>query len=127
VNLGQARAVLPREIIFYETDFGDKPVEDFLAMLDFASRAKAVRALELLRNQQFLSSKFWKKLHGSENLWEVRVEYSGNIYRILACMGKNNRVILLHAFQKKTQKTPVKEMQIAEQRKKRYFQKSGYL
>ena len=116
----------PRQIIFYETDFGEKPVEEFLAALDAAVRAKIVRTLELLRTQQIVPAKFWKKLSGSD-LWEVRVEYAGNIYRVLAAFAKNNRVILLHAFQKKSQKTPRQDMQIALQRQKRYFQGHGYL
>src|SRR6266516_3988312 len=116
----------PRQIIFYETDFGDKPVEEFLASLDAAVRAKIVRSLELLRTQQIVPAKFLKKLSGHD-LWEVRVEYAGNIYRVLATFAKNNRVILLHAFQKKSQKTPRQDMQIALQRQKRYFQGHGYL
>src|SRR5438094_689510 len=116
-----------REIIFYQTDSGDKPVADFLAALDPASRAKAVRTLELLRTQPIVPSKFWKKMQGTENLWEVRLEYAGNIFRILACTAKGNRVILLHGFQKKTQKTPQQELEIAEQRKRLYFQKHGNL
>jgi phage-related protein len=61
------------------------------------------------------------------NLWEIRIEYAGNIYRVLAALAKSNRVILLHAFQKKSQKTPRHEMEIALQRQKRYFQRYGYL
>ena len=120
------RKRLKREILFYETDVGDKPVEEFLAGLDAAVRAKVVRTLELLRTQQIMPTKFWKKLSGSD-LWEVRVEYAGNIYRVLATFGKNNRVILLHAFQKKSQKTPRQDMEIALQRQKQYFQQHGYL
>ena len=109
-----------REIIFYQTDFGNKPVEEFLDSLDPAPRAKIVRTLELVREQQIVPSKFWKKLSGT-NLWEVRVEYAGNIYRLLAATAKGNRVILLHGFQKKSQKTPRLDMEIALQRQKRYF------
>ncbi|MGI8964805.1 MAG: type II toxin-antitoxin system RelE/ParE family toxin [Limisphaerales bacterium] len=116
-----------REIIFYQTDFREKPVEEFLAALDPASRAKVVRNLELLRTMQFVPSKFWQKMKGTENLWELRTEYAGNIYRILACTYKGNRIILLHGFQKKTQATPRWELEIAEQRKKRYLQTHGYL
>ena len=116
-----------REIIFYETAAGDKPVKDFLAALEPGPRAKAVRTLELLRTLPFVPSKFWKKMQGAERLWEVRVEYAGNTYRILACTDKGNRVILLHGFQKKSQKTPHQEMGVAEQRKKRYLQTHGYL
>jgi phage-related protein len=109
-----------REIIFYETDFGDKPVEEFLSGLDPAVRAKIVRTLELLRTQHIVPAKFWKKLSGSD-LWQVRVEYAGNISRVLAAFAKNNRVILLHAFQKKSQRTPRQDMEIALQRQKRYL------
>jgi len=115
-----------REIIFYETDFGDKPVEEFLSGLDPAVRAKIVRTLELLRTRAIVPAKFWKKLSGSD-LWEVRVEYAGNIYRVLAAFAKNNRVILLHAFQKKSQRTPRQDMEIALQRQKRYLQQHSYL
>jgi len=115
-----------REIRFFQTDSGDKPVEEFLAGLSAAVRAKVVWTLELLRTQQMVPAKFWKKLSGSE-LWEVRVEYAGNIYRVLAVFAKGNRVILLHAFQKKSQKTPRQDMEIALQRQKRYFHRHGYL
>jgi phage-related protein len=116
-----------REIVFYQTDFGDRPVEDFLTALEPVPRAKVVRTLELVQRLPFIPSKFWKKMQGTENLWEVRVEYAGNIYRLLACTAKGNRVILLHGFQKKTQKTPRQELEIAEQRKRRYFQRHGNL
>jgi phage-related protein len=115
-----------REIVFFETDFGERPVEKFLESLDSAPRAKVVWTLDLLRAQQMVPSKFWKKLAGSD-LWEVRTEYAGNIYRLLAAFTKNNRVILLHAFQKKSQKTPRQDMEIAEARQKRYLQRQGYL
>ena|SRR2546430_212104 len=115
-----------REVIFFQGDFGDKPVEQFLMSLESASRAKVVRTLELLRTQQIVPAKFWKKMSGSD-LWEVRTEYAGNIYRILAATAKGNRVILLHGFQKKSQKTPRQDMEIAQQRQKRYFQRHGYL
>jgi phage-related protein len=115
-----------REIIFFETDFGEKPVEQFLDSLDSAPRAKVVWTLDLLRTQQIMPSRFWKKLAGS-NLWEVRIEYAGNIYRLVAAFTKNNRVILLHAFQKKSQKMPRQDMEIAVQRQKRYLQRHGYL
>ncbi|MDQ3200373.1 MAG: type II toxin-antitoxin system RelE/ParE family toxin, partial [Verrucomicrobiota bacterium] len=115
-----------REIIFYETDFGDKPAEEFLADLEPAARAKVVRSLEMLRTIPIVPAKFWSKL-SDQKLWEVRAEYAGNIYRILATTAKGNRVILLHGFQKKSQKTPRQDMEIAQQRQKRYFQRHGYL
>ena len=46
---------------------------------------------------------------------------------VLATTAKGNRVILLHGFQKKSHKTPRQDMEIAQQRQKRYFQRHGYL
>jgi phage-related protein len=111
---------------FCGSDSDDKPVEDFLASLEPDARAKVVRTLELLQAQLIVPAKFWKKLAGS-TLWEVRVQYAGNVYRILAATAKGNRVILLHGFQKKSQETPPQDMEIAQQRQKRYFQRHGYL
>ena len=78
------------------------------------------------RTLPVVPAKFWHKL-SDQKLWEVRAEYAGNIYRILATTAKGNRVILLHGFQKKSQKTPRQDMEIAQQRQKRYFQRHGYL
>jgi phage-related protein len=102
-------------------------VKQFLADLGPAARAKVVRSLEMLRTLPVVPAKFWQKMSGSQTVWEVRAEYAGNIYRILATTAKGNRVILLHGFQKKSQKTPRQDMEIAQQRQKRYFQRHGYL
>ena len=115
-----------REIIFYATDFGDKPVERFLSNLEPSARAKVVRSLEMLRMFPVVPAKFWYKL-SDQKLWSIRAEYAGNIYRILATTAKGNKVILLHGFQKKSQKTPKQDMEIAQQRQRRYFQRHGYL
>lgn len=88
-----------RDISFYETDFGEKPVEHFLADLEPAARAKVVRSLEMLRTLPVIPAKFWHKL-SDQKMWEVRAEYAGNIYRILATTAKGNRVVLLMDFKR---------------------------
>jgi phage-related protein len=115
-----------REIIFYETDLGDRPVEDFLAGVDAAPRAKIV-VISSSCDLPVMPSKFWQKMATVGNLWELRTEYAGNIYRVLATTAKGNGVILLHAFQKKSQRRPGQDIEIAQQRQKRYFQRHGYL
>lgn len=60
-----------REIIFYKTHFGDRPVEDFLIGLDAGPRAKIIRNLEMLRTMPFVPSKFWKKMRGAAKIWEM--------------------------------------------------------
>lgn len=60
-------------------------------------------------------------IEGSDGIYEIRVEYNSNIYRIFCCLDKGSIVVLFHGFQKKTQKTPPKEIKRAEAIKKEYF------
>jgi len=66
--------------------------------------------------------KFLKHLEGTEGLFEVRVEYQSNNYRIFCCFDEGRLVVLFNGFQKKTQKTPKKEIEKAERLMKEYFQ-----
>ena len=54
--------------------------------------------------------------HLEDKLWELREESKTNIYRIIYFFYTGRRIILLHGFQKKTQKTPTKELEIARTR-----------
>ena len=61
-----------------------------------------------------------KKLKGT-NIWEVRVIFAGNIFRLLSFFDKGNLIIVAHGFTKKTQKTPKREIDTAERRRRDYF------
>lgn len=58
---------------------------------------------------------------GTDGLYEVRVEVGSNIYRIFCCFDEGKIVVLFNGFQKKTQKTPQKEIDKALQIKDEYF------
>ena len=58
---------------------------------------------------------------GYEGLFEVRVEYQSNIYRIFCCFDQGQLVVLFNGFQKKTQKTPNDEIDRAMRLKEAYF------
>jgi len=58
---------------------------------------------------------------GTEGLYEIRIELDGNIYRIFCCFDKGNLVVLFNGFQKKTQKTPKQEIDMALKLKDEYF------
>jgi phage-related protein len=64
---------------------------------------------------------YLKKLVNTDDIWEIRVQNSGDIFRLLGFVEGENLIILNHGFQKKTQKTPPKEIKIAEQRRKDYL------
>lgn len=58
---------------------------------------------------------------GTEGLYEIRIQFESNIYRIFCCFDKGNLVVLFNAFQKKTQKTPKGEIDLAIKLKEEYF------
>lgn len=59
----------------------------------------------------------------SSGIYEVRVEHGSNIYRVFSSFDKGNLIILVNGFQKKTQKTPKKELDLAEKLKQEYLSK----
>lgn len=60
-------------------------------------------------------------MENADGLYEIRVEYGSNIYRIFCCFDEGRIVVLFNAFQKKTQKTPQKEIEKALRLKRAYF------
>jgi len=112
-----------RKIIFYRLENGKCPVENFLESLSNKQVEKVFFVLELIENIDIVPRKFFKKLEATDDIWEVRVQYGNNIFRLFGFFDGNDLVVLNHAFTKKTQKVPNKEIKIAEQRKKDYFSK----
>ena len=64
-----------------------------------------------------------EKMAATDDLWEVRVIFAGNIFRLLGWMEGTDKLVLAHGFTKKTEKTPLQEIQITETRKKIYENK----
>jgi len=64
-------------------------------------------------------------MSGYEGLYEVRVEYQSNIYRIFCCFDEGRLVVLFNGFHKKTQKTPKEEIDKAIRLKNEYFNTKG--
>ena len=83
--------------------------KDFYNTLDKQTQEKILYGMLLLKTQERLPSKFVKYIR--DGLYELRIEWQGNIYRIFFCFDQGNIVILFNGFQKKTQKTPEKEIE----------------
>ena len=109
-----------RKVIFYKTEEGSSPVEDFLYTLTDKQQQKAAWVLAILRDMPFVHRKYLKKLVGTDNIWEVRIESGNDTFRLLGFMEMDNLVILTNGFAKKTQLTPKSEIRLAEKRKKDY-------
>ncbi|QRE03529.1 type II toxin-antitoxin system RelE/ParE family toxin [Flavobacterium psychrophilum] len=106
-----------REIIFHENHF-----IEFYQKQDEKVKEKIKYVLELIKQVEKVPEKFLKHLTGTEGLYEIRIEYQSNIYRIFCCFDKGNLVILFNGFQKKTQKTPNNELEKAVKLKNEYFE-----
>jgi phage-related protein len=76
---------------------------------------------KIIRNVQNVPKKFLDHLTGTDGLYEIRIEFESNIYRIFCCFDKGNLVVLLNGFQKKSQKTPKNEIDLALKLKEEYF------
>ncbi len=113
-----------KKIIFYRFQNGKSPVEDYLETLSNKQVEKIFFVLDLIEQMEIVPRKFFKKLQSTDKIWEVRVQYGNNIFRLLGFFDGHDLVILNHAFTKKTQRIPKKEIKVAEQRKKNYFAKS---
>lgn len=103
------------KIEFYESSCGDSPVRDWFLEQEPKVQAKFAQILDLLEEQGTLvGMPYVRPITGSEKLYEIRAEQKTNIYRVLYVAYTGQRFILLHGFQKKTQKTPKGEIKLAE-------------
>ena len=107
---------MQREIIFFEDYFN----EFYKAQIQKV-RDKIDFVLILVSTVQKIPEKYFKHITGSDGLYELRVQLGSNIYRIFCCFDEGNVVVLFNGFQKKTQKTPKNEIELAEKIKKDYF------
>lgn len=76
-------------------------------------QAKMEWTLNLIRIMRVVPEKYFKHITDNKGLYEVRIEVDGNIYRIFSFFDKGNLVVLGNAFQKRTQKTPKREIEKA--------------
>ncbi|MGC9353678.1 MAG: type II toxin-antitoxin system RelE/ParE family toxin [Mariniphaga sp.] len=104
------------EIIFYGNYF-----LDFYIPLNDKVKMKIKYVLELIKQVDKVPAKFFSPITGYEGLFEIRVEYESNIYRIFCCFDKGKLVVLFNGFQKKSQKTPKKEIEKAMRLNQEYF------
>jgi phage-related protein len=109
-----------RRIDFYKTITGVSPVEEFLDTLSDAQTKKILWVMRLVRDLNPVPSHYFTKLVNTDDIWEVRVQTGGNIFRLLGFIEGDRLIILTNGFQKKTQKTPRREIELAEARKREH-------
>ena len=90
-----------------------------MATLTEKEQEKVQYGLLLLKTQDRLPKKFVKLIR--DGLYELRAEYNSNIYRVFFIFDDGAIVVLFNGFQKKTQKTPVAEIEKALKIKEAYY------
>lgn len=105
-----------REILYFEDHY-----LDFYKTLKPEVKKKFNWTLQLISTVERIPEKYFKHLTGTDGLFEIRVEVGSNIFRVFSFFDKGQLIILVNGFQKKTQKTPKNEIELAEKLKKQYF------
>ena len=109
-----------REIKFYKHYFN----EFYVAQTDKV-RKKIAQTLVWLQTLDRLPVTILKSIEGKKGLFEIRVEFGGDIFRVFCCFDEGSLVILFNGFQKKKKKTPSGEIDKAERLMKEYFESKG--
>ena len=105
-----------RNIFYYDNYY-----LDFYSKQKPEVKLKLNWTLNLIATVDRIPKKYFDHITISSGIYEIRVEVGSNIYRVFCFFDKGKLVILVNGFQKKTQKTPKKEIELAEKLKKQYF------
>ena len=107
-------------ITFYETASGRSPVTDFIDEQPVRDQAVIVASLEGVEEHGFGAKAVqFRQLEGK--LWEIKIKAPSGGYRFLYFTLNKENLVILHAFKKKTQKTPTKEIKTALRRLKEWL------
>ena len=97
-----------RKIKFFKSYF-----QDFFDKQSKKVKAKIVWTFDLVEELQRVPETYLKHIKNTEGLYEIRVQLSSDIFRIFCFFDQGQLVVLANGFQKKTQKTPKKEIEMA--------------
>ncbi|MCX6258573.1 MAG: type II toxin-antitoxin system RelE/ParE family toxin [Bacteroidia bacterium] len=105
-----------RNIFYYKNYY-----LDFFDTLRPEVKKKFNWTLQLIATVKHIPEKYFKHLTGTTGLFEIRVEIGSDTFRVFCFFDEGQLIILVNGFQKKSKKTPEKEIEIAEKLKKQYF------
>ncbi|MCJ7584168.1 MAG: type II toxin-antitoxin system RelE/ParE family toxin [Anaerolineales bacterium] len=110
-----------RTVNFYRLLNGNSPIEEFLDSLTGKQAQKVLWVLQLIEELDVIPRQYFKKLVDSEGIWEVRIQFGNDIFRLLGFFDGGTLLILTNGFAKKTQKTPPQEIALAVRHKEEYL------
>jgi len=104
-----------RTIVFYKNYF-----EDFFIKQRKKVKEKIIWTLDLIEELPRISENYLKHLENTDGLYEIRIQHGSDIFRLFCFFDEGHLVVLMNGFQKKTKKTPKKEIDLALKRKKEH-------
>ena len=104
-----------RTVSFYKDYF-----EKFFVKQNQKVKDKIIWTLNLIEEIERVPETYLKHIESTDGLYEIRVKLGRDIYRIFCFFDKGKLIIAANGFQKKTQKTPKKEIEIALRIKQEY-------
>ncbi|MEP7253163.1 MAG: type II toxin-antitoxin system RelE/ParE family toxin [Ginsengibacter sp.] len=107
-----------RNIFYYKRYF-----LDFFNELTEDVQKKFNWTLELIATIDRVPKKYFQYME--DGIYEIRVEVGGNIFRVFSFFDEGQMIVVANGFQKKTQKTPRNEIELAKKIKKEYFNEKG--
>lgn len=113
-------------IEYYVSENGKCPIMEFIDSLSPESKAKYIFIADLLTDYGLnVREPYVKPITGTRKLFEMRIKDKQNIHRIFYFAFTGKTLVLLHGFTKKTDKTPSREIDIAEKRMKDFIARKG--
>lgn len=105
-----------RQIVYFKNYF-----KTFFDSQNERVKEKIDYVFFLITIAERIPRKFFQYIEGTDGLFEIKIEFEGNIFRVFCCFDEGKLVVLFNGFQKKSQKTPTKELDKALKIKKEYF------
>ena len=103
------------KISFYQTQSNRCPVKEFIDELQPRDRAKVLACLKSVEELGFNCPRVqFRQIKG--HLWEIKIKSASAGFRIFYVAAKGDNIVLLHSYQKQTDKAPVREIEVAEKR-----------
>ena len=114
------------ELEHYETPAGRQPVREFVEGLGSGPRGKVMQRLDQLEARGLATGPpIVKRIRGKDGLWELRIRFGSDIYRIIFVVCAGGRAVLLHGFAKKSQKVLGRDIWLAVSRMRDYLERNG--
>ncbi len=110
-----------RKLLFYENHF-----QNFYNDQSKKVQKKILFTLKVIEELERIPEVYLKHIENIDGLYEMRVQLRSKIFRIFCFFDNNNLVVIGHGFQKKTQKTPEKEIKRTENIKRQYYEEKKH-